>query len=106
MGQNVLDNLERLVETLIGWMGQYRFDPARVEVAFGMPDAELPARRIELANGRKLVLRRGFKIPAGEKTLVVEDVVTKGGRVQASPPPSGRLARTSCPVRCSRPGSC
>jgi orotate phosphoribosyltransferase len=30
----------------------------------------------------KLVLRRGFKIPAGEKILVVEDVVTKGGRVQ------------------------
>jgi orotate phosphoribosyltransferase len=30
----------------------------------------------------KLVLRRGFKISAGEKILVVEDVVTKGGRVQ------------------------
>jgi len=30
----------------------------------------------------KLVLRRGFKLAAGEKTLVVEDVVTKGGRVQ------------------------
>ena len=30
----------------------------------------------------KLVLRRGFKIAAGEKLLVVEDVVTKGGRVQ------------------------
>ncbi len=30
----------------------------------------------------KLVLRRGFKIVAGEKILVVEDVVTKGGRVQ------------------------
>ena len=30
----------------------------------------------------KLVLRRGFKIAAGEKTLVVEDVVTKGGRAQ------------------------
>ena len=30
----------------------------------------------------KLVLRRGFKIASGEKTLVVEDVVTKGGRVQ------------------------
>jgi orotate phosphoribosyltransferase len=29
-----------------------------------------------------LVLRRGFKISAGEKMLVVEDVVTKGGRVQ------------------------
>ncbi|MCX6929052.1 MAG: orotate phosphoribosyltransferase [Verrucomicrobia bacterium] len=30
----------------------------------------------------KLALRRGFKIAAGEKILVVEDVVTKGGRVQ------------------------
>jgi len=30
----------------------------------------------------KLVLRRGFTISRGEKMLVVEDVVTKGGRVQ------------------------
>src|ERR1700753_2955045 len=30
----------------------------------------------------KLVLRRGFKIAAGEKILIVEDVVTKGGRVE------------------------
>jgi len=30
----------------------------------------------------KLVLRRGFKIAKGEEILVVEDVVTKGGRVQ------------------------
>jgi orotate phosphoribosyltransferase len=30
----------------------------------------------------KLVLRRGFKIVPGEKIVVVEDVVTKGGRVQ------------------------
>src|SRR5262245_42940945 len=30
----------------------------------------------------KLALRRGFKITPGEKILVVEDVVTKGGRVQ------------------------
>ena len=29
----------------------------------------------------KLVLRRGFKIESGEKVLVVEDVITKGGRV-------------------------
>ena len=29
----------------------------------------------------KLVLRRGFKIARGERVLVVEDVVTKGGRV-------------------------
>lgn len=30
----------------------------------------------------KLELRRGFQIARGEKLLVVEDVVTKGGRVQ------------------------
>lgn len=30
----------------------------------------------------KLVLRRGFKILPQEKILIVEDVVTKGGRVQ------------------------
>jgi orotate phosphoribosyltransferase len=30
----------------------------------------------------KLVLRRGFKIAPGEKILIVEDVITKGGRVR------------------------
>lgn len=36
---------------------------------------------VEKEEGR-LVLRRGFKFAPGEKILVVEDVVTKGGRVQ------------------------
>ncbi len=35
----------------------------------------------EKENG-KLVLRRGFRIDNGEKFVVVEDVVTRGGRVQ------------------------
>jgi len=30
----------------------------------------------------KLVLRRGFRIVQGEPILIVEDVITKGGRVQ------------------------
>lgn len=30
----------------------------------------------------KLVLRRGFKIAPAEKILIVEDVITKGGRVE------------------------
>lgn len=38
---------------------------------------------VEKEDGR-LVLRRGFKIAPGERILVVEDVVTKGGRVQES----------------------
>ncbi len=36
---------------------------------------------VEKEEGR-LVLRRGFKISSGEKILVVEDVVTMGGRVK------------------------
>jgi orotate phosphoribosyltransferase len=36
---------------------------------------------VEKEDGR-LALRRGFKINRGENILVVEDVVTKGGRVQ------------------------
>jgi len=44
---------------------------------------QLGARFIfaEKEDGR-LVLRRGFKITPGEKMIVVEDVVTKGGRVR------------------------
>lgn len=38
---------------------------------------------VEKEEGR-LALRRGFKISSGEKILIVEDVVTKGGRVQES----------------------
>lgn len=36
---------------------------------------------VEKEEGR-LVLRRGFKIRPGERVLIVEDVVTKGGRVR------------------------
>jgi orotate phosphoribosyltransferase len=36
---------------------------------------------VEKEEGR-LVLRRGFKISPGEKCVIIEDVVTKGGRVQ------------------------
>jgi orotate phosphoribosyltransferase len=36
---------------------------------------------VEKENG-KLVLRRGFQIAPNEKFIVIEDVVTRGGRVQ------------------------
>ena len=32
----------------------------------------------------KLTLRRGFKLESGEKVLIVEDVITQGGRAQES----------------------
>jgi orotate phosphoribosyltransferase len=37
---------------------------------------------VEKDDNGKLTLRRGFKIAKGECILVVEDVITKGGRVQ------------------------
>ena len=36
---------------------------------------------VEKEAGR-LVLRRGFRITPGEKILLIEDVITRGGRVQ------------------------
>ncbi len=37
---------------------------------------------VEKNSAGRLELRRGFQVARGEKVLVVEDVVTKGGRVQ------------------------
>lgn len=53
----MIGNLEQLLSTLVGWARQYAFDPAEVEVSFGLPDAQLPAWTIPLANGRQLRLR-------------------------------------------------
>jgi len=85
----LLENLERLVETLIGWTGQYGFDPARVEVSFGLPEAELPPWRITLADGRALVLRGRIdrvdlcRTPAGEALLVICDYKSSGKKMDA-----------------------
>jgi ATP-dependent helicase/nuclease subunit B len=85
----LLENLERLVETLIGWTTQYGFDPARVEVSFGLPEAELPAWTIELSGGRKLVLRGRIdrvdlcRTPAGEALLVICDYKSSGKKMDA-----------------------
>lgn len=58
--------------------------PAMGGLVIGQEVARQLAARfifVEKEEGR-LALRRGFKIAPGEKILVVEDVVTKGGRVQ------------------------
>ena len=58
--------------------------PALGGLVIGQEVARQLGRRFIFAekDEGKLVLRRGFKISDGEKILVVEDVVTKGGRVQ------------------------
>src|SRR5208283_467658 len=73
-----------LVEKVSGLGAATVISPALGGLVIGQEVArQLRARFIftEKEDG-KLVLRRGFRIAPGEKMLVVEDVITKGGRVQ------------------------
>jgi ATP-dependent helicase/nuclease subunit B len=56
-GQMLIEGLERLIETLIAWTEHYRFDPAVVEMSFGLDDSRLPAWRIDLDDKHALLLR-------------------------------------------------
>ncbi len=56
-GEVLIEKLEQLVNVLIEWMAQYEFDPIRVELGFGLgAEGDMPAWRLELADGRGLVL--------------------------------------------------
>ncbi len=73
-----------LAEKVKGLKVQTVIAPAMGGLVIGQEVArQLKARFIftEKEDGA-LVLRRGFKIHPGERILVVEDVVTKGGRVK------------------------
>ncbi len=72
-----------LAEKLRGYESVTVLAPAMGGLVIGQEVArQLGARFIfvEKEEGN-LVLRRGFKIEPGEKLIIVEDVVTKGGRV-------------------------
>jgi orotate phosphoribosyltransferase len=80
--------VEKLGSDLADKVRQFRaatvFAPALGGLVIGQEVARQLGVRFIFAEkeGGKLVLRRGFKIAPGEKILVVEDVVTKGGRVK------------------------
>ncbi len=57
MAEVLIAATARLMETLVSWMGQYKFDPMAVEVAFGLPESSLPAWSLDLENGQRLALR-------------------------------------------------
>lgn len=82
-----LDRVSQLVEMLVAKLGDLNFDtvlsPAMGGLVLGQELARQTGARFifaEKENGN-LVLRRNFKIAEGEKILVVEDVITRGGRV-------------------------
>ncbi len=56
-GMMLIEGLERLMETLIRWTAHYRFDPAVVEMEFGLNEQNLPGWRIDLDDRHALVLR-------------------------------------------------
>src|ERR1700719_4180662 len=73
-----------LADELRGFEGDSVISPALGGIIVGQEVARSLGKRhifVEKDEG-KLVLRRGFKIASGEKFVVVEDVVTRGGRVQ------------------------
>jgi ATP-dependent helicase/nuclease subunit B len=48
--------LQDFIETGIGWMAQYEFDPAAVELAFGIGDQAMPAWELELDASHRLAI--------------------------------------------------
>jgi len=55
--RSLIASAQRLLAALVGWMPDYAFDPAAVELGFGLPGSPLPAWRLTLADGNGLSLR-------------------------------------------------
>ncbi len=83
-----MPEVERLGELLVARLEGVEFTTVLAPAMGGLVIGQEVARQFksrfifaEKENGR-LVLRRGFTLAPGEKVLVVEDVITRGGRVQ------------------------
>ncbi len=82
-----MDAVERLAQLLVGRLSGLEFTtilaPAMGGLVIGQEVARQAKARFIFAekDNNVLVMRRGFKIQPGEKVLIVEDVVTRGGRV-------------------------
>lgn len=84
-----MDAVERLAELLLekiraqGWKFETVLAPAMGGLVIGQEVARQARARYIFAEkeNNALVLRRGFTLRAGEPVLIVEDVVTRGGRV-------------------------
>src|SRR5208283_3370434 len=84
-----MDAVERLAEILLarmrgaGWRFGTVLAPAMGGLVIGQEVARQARARYIFCEKENnvLVMRRGFRIEPGERVLVVEDVVTRGGRV-------------------------
>jgi len=85
-----MDKVTRLAELLLEKLKDFEYDtivaPAMGGLVIGQEVARQAKKRyifLEKVEG-KLELRRGFKFKPGEKVLLIEDVITRGGRAQES----------------------
>ncbi|MBS0663265.1 MAG: orotate phosphoribosyltransferase [Verrucomicrobia bacterium] len=82
-----MDAVERLAELLVAKLKGYAFQTVLAPAMGGLVIGQEVARqaRVRYVFAEKennvLVMRRGFAFAPGEKVLIVEDVVTRGGRV-------------------------
>jgi ATP-dependent helicase/nuclease subunit B len=76
LGRTLIQRLERMMAILVDWMATYKLDPEAVELSFGMKDSELPGWKLDLADGRALLLRGRIdridihRLPAEDKALI------------------------------------
>jgi orotate phosphoribosyltransferase len=82
-----MDAVERLAELLLAKLKPHPFQtvlaPAMGGLVIGQEVARQAKARYLFAEKENnvLVMRRGFTLSPGERVLIVEDVVTRGGRV-------------------------
>jgi orotate phosphoribosyltransferase len=82
-----MDAMERLTALLLPKLKNFAFTtvlaPAMGGLVIGQEVARQTKARYIFAEKENnvLVMRRGFKLTPGERVLIVEDVVTRGGRV-------------------------
>ena len=82
-----MDKVSRLAELLIPKLKDYKATTIVGPAMGGLVIAQEVARQMGLRYvflekvGNDLELRRNFKFPKGEKVLIIEDVITRGGRV-------------------------
>ena len=90
LADTLVARLQDVLGVLVDWMRQYEFDPADVELAFGLPESPLPAWKIELKDGRTLALRGKidrvdlFKHADGSAQAVVLDYKSSGKQLDAT----------------------
>jgi orotate phosphoribosyltransferase len=82
-----MEAVERLAGLLVGKLSALNFQtvlaPAMGGLVIGQEVARQAKARFLFAEKENnlLVMRRGFKLAPGERVLIVEDVITRGGRV-------------------------